>query len=301
VASLGVAIGAVGFALATGLFGLLVLESRSASRQHALLVLVGCAIAVVSQWAAAVMLALQFDVGVRAAAVAGLWGGFGLVFVTVLHRMVPFFTQSALPEVPVWRPAPLLGLLAVVMVAEAPLAAVETLSRGAMLPEVAGLRAALELPMGLLMMWLSLRWGLRQSLQVKLLAMLHIGLAWLGVTFTLSGVSHALMSVTDVQLSLGLAPLHAFTMGFIGSTLIAMATRVARGHSGRALVADQWTWFAFLALQVAVVARVVGALWPVLHTGLTLLAVQFWLAAMGAWAIRHIRWFGRPRQDGGAG
>jgi len=34
--------------------------------------------------------------------------------------------------------------------------------------------------------------------------MLHIGFAWLGVAFTLGGVSHALMALSDGQLSLGL-------------------------------------------------------------------------------------------------
>lgn len=301
VASLGVAIGAVGFALATGLFALLVLESRSDNRQHAQLVLAGCAIATVAQWAAAVMLALQFDAGVRAAVMAGLWGGLGLVFASVLHRMVPFFTQSALPEVPAWRPTPLLGLLALAMVVEAPLAAVEVLGGGTMPPALAGLRAAFELPLGAVLLWLSVRWGLRQSLRVRLLAMLHVGFAWLGVAFTLAGVSHALMSVSGGAWSLGLAPTHAFTMGFLGSTLLAMATRVARGHSGRPLVADAWTWLLFWALQVAVVARVLAALWPSAGVPFTLLAAQFWLAAVGAWGVRHMRWFGRPRVDGGRG
>jgi len=320
--SLGVAIAAVGFALATGLFALLVLESaprpgprpalaagaalrgpegRGASRHHAQLVLAGCAIATVAQWAAAVMLALEFDQGVRAAVMAGLWGGLGLVFATVLHRMVPFFTQSALPEVPAWRPTPLLGILALAMVIQAPLAAIEVLGGGTMPPALAGLRAALELPLGAMLLWLSVRWGLRQSLQLRLLAMLHLGFAWLGVAFTLAGVSHALMSVSGGAWSLGLAPTHAFTMGFLGSTLLAMATRVARGHSGRPLVADHWTWLLFWALQVAVLARVLAALWPAAGVPFTLLAAQFWLAAVGAWGIRHMRWFGQPRRDGGMG
>jgi len=37
---------------------------------------------------------------------------------------------------------------------------------------------------------------------------------------------------------LGLAPMHALSMGYLGATLIAMITRVAAGHSGRPLAAD---------------------------------------------------------------
>jgi len=304
-AGLGVAAAAVGFALVTGLFGLMVLESTVGDKDHARLVLAGCAVAVVAQWAAAVLLVLGQEAATRAAVHAALWGGLALVFVAVAHRMIPFFTQGALSTVSAWRPRALLGLLAALVVLQAPFAAAEALNGGALPAAPALLRALVELPGGALLLWLSLRWGLKDSLQVRLLAMLHIGFAWLGVAFTLGGVSHLLMGLTAGQpggpLSLGLAPLHAFTMGFLGSLLLAMATRVARGHSGRPLHADNWTWLMFWALQLAVVARVAAALWPQAGTPLTLLAVQFWLAAVGSWALRHAPWFGRPRVDGGAG
>jgi uncharacterized protein involved in response to NO len=304
-AGLGIATAAVGFALVVGLFGLMVLESRAVDRDHARLALIGGAVVVVAQWAAAVLLVLGQETAARAAVAAALWAGPGLVFVTVAHRMLPVFTQGALPEVSPWRPRALLGLLALLMALQAPFAAAEVLAGGTLPAAPAALRAAFELPGGALLLWLSLRWGLRQSARVRLLAMLHIGFCWLGVAFTLAGVSHALTSLSAGQpggtLSLGLATLHAFTMGFFGSLLLAMATRVARGHSGRPLVADTWVWLAFWALQGAVLARVGAALWPAAGVPLTLLAAQLWLAAMGAWALRHAPWFGRARADGGAG
>jgi len=228
-------------------------------------------------------------------------GRAALIFVVVAHRMIPFFTEGALPEVSAWHPRALLVVLAALVLSQAPFAAAEALAGGSLPAPVAALRAMIELPGGALLLWLSLRWGLRQSLRVRLLAVLHIGFAWLGVAFTLGGVSHALMALSDGTRSLGLAPLHAFTMGFMGSGLLAMATRVSRGHSGRSLQADNWTWLIFWALQVAVLARVVAALWPAAGTPFTLLAAQFWLAAMGAWALRHGPWYGQPRVDGGAG
>lgn len=308
-AGMGVAAAAVGFALVVGLFGLMLLESRAADRDHARLALIGGAVVVVAQWAAAVLLVLGQETAARAAVAAALWTGPGLVFVAVAHRMLPFFTHGALPEVSPWRPRALLGVLALLMAVQAPFAAAEVLAGGSLPAAPSALRAAIELPGGALLLWLSLRWGLRQSLRLRpsmrLLAMLHIGFCWLGVAFTLAGVSHALTSLTAGQpggaLSLGLAPLHAFTMGFFGSLLLAMATRVARGHSGRPLVADAWVWLAFWALQGAALARVGAALWPAAGVPLTLLAAQLWLAAVGAWALRHAAWFGRARVDGGAG
>lgn len=300
-AGVGVALGAVGQGLATGMFGLMVLESGQRQRQHARWIVAGSAITALAQWAAAVLLVLGLDAGVRAAASLGLWAGVGLVFVAVLHRMVPFFTQAVVPEVAPWRPGPLLSILAAVMLLQAPLAAAEVLGGGVLAPPWAMARSVLELSAGGLLLMLSWRWGLRQSLRVRLLAMLHIGLAWLGLALVLGGLSHAWMAASGGAQSLGLAPLHAFTMGFLGSTLLAMATRVARGHSGRPLRADDWTWALFWVLQVAVLARVGSALWPSMATPLLLLAAQFWLAAMAAWVVRHGAWFGRPRVDGGAG
>ncbi|MBL8317198.1 MAG: NnrS family protein [Burkholderiaceae bacterium] len=314
-AALGLALGAGGFALLTGRFGLLVLQSRATDKDHPKLVFAGCAVAAISLWAAAVAVALEQDALVRAAAHFALWAGIGVVFASVAHRMIPFFTASALPTVQAWRPRVLLGLLVGLIAVQAPLAAGDVLFAAGDVQFAAGdavttggwpaamqaLRAVIELAGGALLLWLALRWGLVQSLAIRLLAMLHMGFFWLGVAFVLGGVSHALMAASGGTLSLGLAPLHAFTMGYLGSTLIAMATRVVCGHSGRTLAADNWAWAMFWALQVGIVARVLSALIPAAATPLTLLAVQFWIAAVGAWALRYGRWLLKPRADGQPG
>lgn len=286
-AALGLAVAAVGFALATGLFGLMVLESRVADRDHPALVVLGCAVGAIALWVAAVAVALHYDAAVRAAVHAALWGCFGLVFATVAHRMIPFFTTAAMPRLDAWSSRALLGLLAWLMAIQAPFAAAEALLGGSLPPDAAALRAAIELGGGAWLLWLATRWGLVQSLKFRMLAMLHMGFFWLGVAFTLGGVSHALMALSNGNLSLGLAPLHAFTMGYLGSTLLAMASRVAVGQSGRAVVADNWLWAMFWALQLGIVARVAAALWPAAGTPLTLFAAQCWLAALGAWILRH--------------
>ena len=45
-------------------------------------------------------------------------------------------------------------------------------------------------------------------------------------------------------------PAHALFIGFFGSVLIAMVTRVTQGHSGRPLVMPAVAWFAFIAIQL---------------------------------------------------
>lgn len=308
-AALGLGAAATGLALASGLFGLMLLDSRERQpgldRDHAWLVLLGCLASVVALWTAAVAVALGRDAVARAALQGGLWAGVSLVFVAVAHRMIPFFSSAALPALQMWRPRALLGLLSALVLLQAPLAAAEALLGPDLPLPLVAVRATLELSGGALLLWLALRWGLLQSLgrgpALRLLAMLHLGFLWLGIAFTLGGVSHALWVASEGRLSLGLAPLHALTMGYLGSTLLAMATRVAAGHSGRALAADNWAWMMFWVLQVGIAARLAAALWPALGTPLTLFAAQCWLAALGAWSLRYGRWFLRPRADGRPG
>jgi uncharacterized protein involved in response to NO len=318
-AAAGVAVAAGGLALIVGRGMVCLIDSRSADRDHARLVLLGLAVAALAQWAAAVAVALGAETAARAAVQAALWGGFGLVFVTVAHRALPQFTGLQLPSQSAWLSRSLLAALAGVVALQAPFAAAEVLQGGALSGVPAVLRAGMGLGAGLVLCWLALRWGLRQSLRpsaaaldaagepvlarrgaLRLLALLHLGFAWLAVAFTLDGVSHALMVATDGQLSLGHAPLHAFSMGFLGCTLYALATRMALALSGRALVADRWTWVMAWVLQAGVLLRVLAALFPVAATPLTLLALQFWATVALTWTVRHARWFGRARLDGGA-
>ena len=153
----------------------------------------------------------------------------------------------------------------------------------------------------LLLLGLAIRWGLVQSLKIRLIAMLHGGFAWLGISLALNALSHTLMALTDGTHSLGLAPLHAMTMGYLGATMFAMTTRVSSGHGGRPVAADDVAWTLYWILQSAVLLRVIAAIWPAASTPFTLLAIAAWTAATLGWALRYGRWFGRPRLDGRPG
>jgi uncharacterized protein involved in response to NO len=91
------------------------------------------------------------------------------------------------------------------------------------------------------------------------------------------------------------------TIGYLGATLFAMATRVSSGHSGRPLAADDIAWGLYWVVQLAVVLRVSAAIWPQAATPLVLLAICAWVLATLGWAIRYGGWFGRPRVDGRPG
>ncbi|MCU0928886.1 MAG: NnrS family protein [Burkholderiaceae bacterium] len=299
-AALGLAAVAGGWSVLAWRFVGLVRASPVPDRVHATCIASAAAFGALLLWAAAGAVLAGEPAALRPLALAGLWGFVGVVYATVAHRMIPFFTAAALPALDAWRPQWLLVVFVASMAMQAVFAALEALAWP--LPAWGwGAMAALEAPIAMLLLALALRWGLVQSLKHRLLAMLHLGFVWLGIAFALSALSHALLAATGGQLSLGLAPLHAYTMGFLGSILVAMATRVSCGHSGRALAADDLVWGAFLVLQVAVVLRLVAALWPAAAAPMTAVAALAWAVVMVGWALRYGRWYGQPRVDGRPG
>jgi uncharacterized protein involved in response to NO len=295
---------ALGWTMAWHRFTRLLRASAAPDKIHARLIAGAGFVGTLCLWLAAAGIAARLATLVHAATLVALWGFVGLTFVAVLHRMIPFFSAAALPALDAWQPLWLLWLLSALMLGEAAASVLD-----AAFPTVAeailAARADAELLAGMALLALALRWGLLRSLRIRLLAMLHLGLVWLGLAIVLLGVSHALESASAGTRTLGLAPLHAYTLGFLGSTLLAMVTRVSCGHGGRALVADDFVWRLFLLLQLAAVARVAGALTAVVPAGLAawlvVAAAAAWAAVAVAWACRYGHWYGTPRPDGRRG
>lgn len=276
----------------------LVWRSREADRLHARTVGVAGLVGVASL---ALMLAMLWrgEVDLAGAAVrTGLWGFVVVTYLAVAHRMIPFFTSSALPMVQAWRPFWVLWVLLLAVAVELVSVWMPWLgaapARGWML--VQGLVA---LAAGSIVLWLACVWGLVQSLKIRLLAMLHLGFLWLGLSFLLGGASQLLGLRLGTPV-LGLGALHALTMGCLGSLMLAMVTRVSCGHSGRTLVADDFVWALFWLLQVAVVLRIAAAM-NASPGWLVTLAALLWAGVVGAWGLRLSGWYGRARVDGRPG
>ncbi|HEX6362529.1 MAG TPA: NnrS family protein [Albitalea sp.] len=282
----------------------MLLASTAEDAVHARIVAVAGACGALAMWAAAAGVALADYALARAAVQAALWWFIGIVYAAVAHRMIPFFSAAALPALDAWRPLWLLWSLVALLAFEGVFAVAEA-ALGAAPAAAQALRAAVELPAGALLLALAVRWGVVQSLAHRLLAMLHLGFVWLGLAFVLAGVSHALAAATGNALSLGAAPLHAYTVGFLGSTLIAMATRVSTGHGGRAVAADAIAWTLFWSLQAVALTRVAAAVLAAVGSTLAMplvaAAAVGWCAVWAAWAARYGRWYGRPRPDGRPG
>jgi uncharacterized protein involved in response to NO len=156
-----------------------------------------------------------------------------------------------------------------------------------------------EVVIGVTLLWVALVWGVMRSMRDHLLAMLHIGFSWFGIALVYSALGRVLW-ITTGSAVLGVGALHALAMGFLGSLMLAMVTRVTCGHSGRPLVADALSWGLFMLLQITVLVRLLAAIQSV-PISWTVAAAFLWALVVTVWGLRFAGWYGKPRADGKPG
>jgi uncharacterized protein involved in response to NO len=289
---------AAGWAALLWRFARLVRRSRCADRVHARLVLIFFTLGTLAHLAFATGVVRLSAAWIHGAEQMALWLFLAPMYVTVAHRLIPFFTSSVLPALDAWRPLWLLVALNGLVVAHGLLSPAWPWVAA---PAYDGLRLAVAAAAAALLWFVAWRWGVVQSLRNRLLAMLHLGFLWLGIALALYAWNTAAQLVDLPQAGLGLAPLHALTMGFFGGVAYAMVTRVTAGHGGRSLSADDLVWTLFWMLQAAVLVRLLAAAWPAQAHWFGVLAMTLWCVALLPWALRNALIYLRPRVDGQPG
>ncbi|KRA72085.1 short-chain dehydrogenase [Lysobacter sp. Root667] len=218
-------------------------------------------------------------------------GTFGLllpVYFSVAHRMFPFFAGNVVAGYVAWRPLPLLG-------------AALALSFTHLALELTHAYAWLwlaDVPLLALLLLALWKWWPRGDAP-GLLLVLFIGLAWLPLAIALYAFQSIAYELTGAFL-LGRAPAHALFVGFFGSVLVAMVTRVTQGHSGRKLMMPKAAWFAFAAIQFVATMRIFAEVLPDGMAWQAAAAVG-WLVAFAPWVVRIGRIYLSPRVDGKPG
>ncbi len=109
-------------------------------------------------------------------------------------------------------------------------------------------------------------------LREPILLVLHVGYGWLVLGFLLQVLA---------ALGLGLsssAALHAFNTGAIGTMILAVSSRAILGHSGQNIVAAPLTVAAYMAVNLAALARL-GADWTPDPFVALAAAAGLWMAA----------------------
>ncbi len=214
-----------------------------------------------------------------------------LMAVTIGGRIIPAFTQNALHQLgrpvqakaPSWLNAAAIGAVALVVVAD--LFAQDSIFSG-LLAAVAAL-----LLLGRLAHWQGLR-----TLDVPLLWVLHLGYGWIVVALTLK----ALWLLTGSYWAINW--MHALNSGAFGTMILAVTTRAALGHTGRALEASKAITIAYLLVSFAAATRVWGAialpayLWESIHV-----AGGLWVTGFSIYLVVYCPVLLGPRVDGKPG
>ncbi len=224
---------------------------------------------------------------------AGLWLFLLPILFTVSHRMLPFFSSSVIKDYTVIQPRWSLPLMAGLCVLHFVL---DVNSQYQWL-------WVADLPLAGMALYHSYKWNLKSSFVDSLLAVLHIAFLWLGLGLSLFSVQSLYLLINE-ELILGKAPLHAITIGFMSSLLIAMASRVSLGHSGRPLVLDKTSWYLFLGISLTACLRIaadIQAIHTVYGFSLTIITVVSWLTCMSLWVLRFAPFYLMTRLDGKVG
>lgn len=269
------------------------LDAQHPDKRHPQMIFIALSMGWCSLAAYLVWLGSDNAAWLRFALQGGLWFFLLPVFASVGHRMIPFFTSTALPNHLVPRPQWAWWTILAASVMHG-------------LLQLAGAAAwlwASDAPLAAAAFYLTYVWGLRRSLSIAMLGVLHIGFAWLGIAMLLSAVQSFASFLSHGQMFIwGFAPLHALTIGCFATLLIGMGTRVTLGHSGLPMRADTKIKMMFAGMQLAVLLRVLADMLPtqVMHW-LYFAAAAAWLACFVPWVSRYLPFFWRSRADGKAG
>jgi len=124
------------------------------------------------------------------------------------------------------------------------------------------------------------RWKGLSAAREPLVFVLHMGYAWLALGLLFLGLNGFAGWVAQG------APLHALTVGAIGTMTLAVMTRASLGHSGRPLAAGAGTIALYLLVTLAACLRT-GAAFSNHYAVITSLAGLAWSAAFATFAFTY--------------
>jgi uncharacterized protein involved in response to NO len=138
-------------------------------------------------------------------------------------------------------------------------------------------------------------WQPWRVLRKPLVWILHAAYVWIVVHFALRALAAAGVVLESIAI-------HALTVGAIGSLTLGMMTRTARGHTGRALIADRADIACYVLITLAALARVIGGIClPGAYVTTVAAAAVCWSAAFTVYAIAYAPRLMRARVDGKPG
>jgi len=245
-------------------------------------------VSVLAIWAVA-NLAFHFGIANREPQIARLAALLGLqavAFMIVLigGRVIPAFTANWLrsrggAELPVVRPK--LERLVIALTAVSGLSLV-------FFPQ-SPVTAVLSLSSAVVHCARLTGWRTLAVWREPILFVLHVGYLWMVCGYLLLGLSILWPGIPN---SVGL---HALTTGGIGTMILAIMSRAALGHTGRALLAPPAVVGAYVLVSLAAIARLLASLYPQLHAELLTASGTLWIVAFLAFLLAYWPILTRPR------
>ena len=240
-------------------------------------------------WTANLMVHLEW-MGVRdAGVIEGLRAGLLTLAALIMvlgGRVTPAFTRNAMMQAGVetglphdLKPAALLAILAALSL---PLMTLFGLN-GPVFAGVAMLAGAAAL------VRLS-RWRGGWTLGQPILWALHLG-------YAMNAAGLIALGLAALDIGSEVAALHLLGIGAVGGMTVAVMSRAALGHSGRALVAPWPVAAAYALIPLAALGRFAASLWPVLYYPGVLFAGALWIVAFTFFVIELWPVFTGARTD----
>ena len=212
---------------------------------------------------------------------------FGLVITLMAGRVIPAFTQNAIPAASprknTWIEIFAFLTFAVVAFAEVLLVLTNA---------TVGIIALIGVAVHLLRLWMWEPWCTKKD---PLLWILPVGYLWIPIYLACESLYFFSFLTSST------AALHALTAGAIGCLMIGMMTRSARGHTGRQLKADYMDCSMYVLVITGAIIRVFGPLiWPHLNDILISISGVFWAGGFFVFFIAYFSRLTKPRLDSSA-
>jgi len=123
------------------------------------------------------------------------------------------------------------------------------------------------------------RWRGLDTLSSPIVAVLHFSYFWVPTGFLL-------MALAEVGIISDIAALHAFAVGGIGSTTLAVMTRASLGHAGLPLQDSKLLTSIYVAINLAAITRIVASLWFEQYENFLSLSGLLWVAPFLLFTIK---------------
>lgn len=209
--------------------------------------------------------------------------------VTILGgRVIPFFTSRAL-NLPTIQAKPILERLTAISMCLTIISFTLSywLNTTSVLP-------TLFMTTGVCQIARIANWHTLATLKTPLLWSLHFAYINMGIGYITLGVSYYAEMISFSS------ALHIITLGTIGTMILAMMSRVALGHTARALESNTWVNLSFAALLIATLLRFILPLFDLSALGYLLAGIG-WALGFGIFLVYYTPILMKARSDGRSG